>query len=173
MSYSDDTLSDKYCEKEKGTSMAKKSSTPPRRPSVSTHSPSFPDLSILTRYLIWTQTTTANMETEEALGSLSRRGHWRLHESRDQPFLSLSFLSFISLSRLARCSAFRSHDCTRQRANSTDGSSTLANTSHKAQIPKCSMAMTSLVPQEHSTKLLLNRLTFGKFVERDRESVLI
>jgi len=30
----------------------------------------------------------------------------------------------------------------------TDGSLTLANTSYKAQISKCSMAMTSLVPQK-------------------------
>lgn len=52
----------------------------------------------------------ASMETEEALGSLSRRGHWRLYESRDNDRSSSSFLSFISLSRLARCSAFKSQE---------------------------------------------------------------
>lgn len=88
-----------------------------------------PDFSILTQYLICAgESAATNTEAEEALESLSRRTHWRL-----QPFVSLflplprlppslhpSPLAFISLFRLTRCSAFRSHDCSRQRANCVD-----------------------------------------------------
>lgn len=130
----------KKTEKKSSTSSAKESSASSRddRKRVSPHSPSFffPDFSILTRYLICADESAAtNTETEEALEGLCRRiDDCMIATVRFPLFLSLPRLflfpllssprpiplAFISLSRLTRCPAFRSHDCSRQRANCVD-----------------------------------------------------
>jgi len=109
-------------------------------------------------YLSANESTTANMETEEALESLSRRRRSLTIRDSETDRFSSSFLSFISLTRHG---AFRRHDCTHQRANwrILDSSEHLVQSSNFQMFYGDDLTCAS----KDSTRLLSNRLSFEKF----------